>query len=139
MNDWGPLHFDNLKALEELVTGESKPYQIRKTQMNKETTFDRVQRLIKAHHALIAIMKEKDTMSEKMSTHDYIGKLTPEMQDTCDATREYFRIIENFILALPGIGSRSFSDRCYSLARTKLEEACMFAIKGIVFEGKEVK
>lgn len=73
-----------------------------------------------------------------MSTHDYVGDITPWQKERCEQSRNLFKALEAFIQSQPENGKRTFSDRCLSITKTKLEEASMYAIKAIVFEGKEV-
>jgi hypothetical protein len=73
-----------------------------------------------------------------ISTHDYITDVTPEQAKLCELTRTKFKEIETLFRDFPFSGDRTFSDRCLNKAKTDLETACMFAIKGIVFAGKDV-
>lgn len=73
------------------------------------------------------------------STHDYIGKVSDEQQARCDKFRELCRELESFLINSPILNTRSFSDRCIAMARSNLEQCCMYGIKSIVFEGKTVR
>lgn len=72
------------------------------------------------------------------STHDYIGNVSVEQQKQCDAVRAMCNDLQTLIMSLPCCGTRSFSDRCVNIARTNLEQVCMYTIKAIVFQGKTV-
>lgn len=74
-----------------------------------------------------------------MSTHDYVSDVNEDQKTRCEKTRALFKELEAFVQSQPDNGKRTFSDRCLSIAKTKLEEASMYVIKAIVFEGKEVK
>lgn len=73
-----------------------------------------------------------------LSTHDYVGDISDEQKAYCEKVREAFKLVEAVILEHPSNMDRDFSARCLALARTKLEEACMYTIKATVFHGKEV-
>lgn len=80
------------------------------------------------------INKQKEPM---ISTHDYVSDITDEQKAACEKVREACKLVEQVILER-FTKDRGFHNRCYAEARTHLEAACMYAIKGIVFEGKEV-
>jgi len=73
-----------------------------------------------------------------ISTHDYVSDITDEQKYSCEIARNLFKEVEKLIKALPCHGKRSFSDRCTAIAETHLEIACMYTIKAIAFDGKEV-
>lgn len=72
------------------------------------------------------------------TTFDYVSNFTPDQCATAEAIREKFKELNAMIYNFPFAGSKSFSDRCLSIAHTRLEEACMWAIKAMCFDGKEV-
>lgn len=74
-----------------------------------------------------------------ISTHDYVGNPTDEQKAFCEKIREAFKAVESVIPDYTEVVDRTFSRRCFLLARTHLEIAAMYSIKGVVFEGKEVK
>lgn len=86
---------------------------------------------------LSKLLKENTNM---LSTHDYVSgdQVSDEAKTYCEKVREAFKLVESVLLEHPANLSRDFSARCFALARTHLETACMYSIKGIVFDGKEV-
>lgn len=78
-------------------------------------------------------------MTDKISAHEYIGgNYSDNQHANFDHIRMKCKELEQLLLSLPAAGSRTYSDRCISVAKTKLEECCMYAIKAVCFEGKEV-
>lgn len=77
-------------------------------------------------------------MENMISTHDYVSDISDAQKQYCDDLREGFRALEQLILSHPAAADRNFTARCLATARTHLEIACMYALKGTVFEGKEV-
>jgi len=75
----------------------------------------------------------------KISTHDYVGPLSDLGQTECNEARAMFKKLESFVIeCAESETNTAFQKRCFAIVRTKLEEACMFLIKGIAFEGKDV-
>lgn len=73
-----------------------------------------------------------------LSTHDYVGGLNETQTKACEMIRAKFKELEALLKTLPDHGSKTASDRFIAISKTKLEEASMYAIKAVAFEGKEV-
>jgi hypothetical protein len=80
------------------------------------------------------------------STFDYIGsgRLSEAQIKRMEAVRGAFKTLECELFGCQpengeGCVGRLTTSRMTSLVRTKLDEACMWAIKSICFEGIEVK
>ncbi len=84
-------------------------------------------------------MNDEVTEPTIFSTHEYIGSMDEEQQKRCADLRGVFMELENIIRHQKERGLRTFSDRCLSIALSKLEEASMYTIKAVVFEGKNVR
>lgn len=74
-----------------------------------------------------------------ISTFDYVGFTDPDRVAASQKLRELCKMVESFLIDLPDFETRTFSDRCISIARSKLEECCMQGIKAIAFHGKKVR
>jgi len=78
------------------------------------------------------------TCNKTYTTFDYIGGFNDEQAAQAEAIRAKCKELNALLTSFPYSGTRSFSDRCLSIAHTRLEEVCMWAIKSICFDGKEV-
>lgn len=88
--------------------------------------------------AVIDLLNEMEKEKTMISTHDYVGDITDEQKAYCEKLREAFKLVESVIMEHPANKERNFSSRCFAMARTHCEQASMYAIKGTVFDGKEV-